>query len=249
MASEISFEVTRALKNALKAKGKTYREVALSIGVSEQTIKRLFREKDCSISRMQEVCLAIGISIYDLFNLAQNHTEVPTRLSRQQEIFLADHPSHFSFLYLLTLGYSGEDIQQQYNLSEVWVFRYFRELEREGFLDLREHNKYHLKFQEKLLFPLGSPLHKRIRELNKSFLDYVITHFDTEHHMFASNFRFMSEGTLEQFQQDLSELTKKYQQRSYQDEALLPRDKLIGVKWLTVAAPYNLFGRLQIDSE
>jgi len=249
MASEISFDVTHALKNAFKAKGKTYREVAQTIGVSEQTIKRLFREKDCSISRLQEICLAIGISIYDLFNLAQNYSETTARLSSEQELYLAEHPSHFSVLYLLTLGYSAEDIRQQYRLTELGIFRYLRELEKEGFLDLREHNKFYLTFQEKLLFPLDSPLHKRIRELNKTFLDYVVSHFEMENHLFASNFRFMSKGTLDDLQQDLSDLTKKYRQRSYQDEALLPREKLLGVKWLTLTAPYDLFGRLTIDVE
>jgi len=28
------------------------------------------------------------------------------------------------------------------------MFRYLRDLEKEGFLDLREHNKFRLKFQE-----------------------------------------------------------------------------------------------------
>ncbi len=249
MASEISFEVTRALKNALKAKGKTYREVAHKIGVSEQTIKRMFREKDCSISRLHEICLAVGISIYDLFSQAQHQTEVSTRLSPRQELFLAEHPSHFSFLYLLTLGYSAEDIRRKYKLDDLPMYRYLRELEKERFLDLREDNKFHLKFQEKLLFPLGSPLHKRIRELNKDFLDYVISHHDVEHHVFTSTFRYMSQSTLEKMAQDMAELTKTYRQRSYHDEALLPRDKLVGVKWLTVAAPYELFGRLKIENE
>jgi len=149
----------------------------------------------------------------------------------------------------LTLGYSAEDIRQQYKLNELRMYRYLRELEKEEFLDLREHNKFNLKFQEKLLFPLGSPLHKRIRELKKTFLDYVVSHHEAEHHLFASTFRYMSQSTLEQMEQDLSELTKKFRQRGYQDEALLPREKLVGVKWVTLAAPYDLFGLLQIDRE
>jgi len=95
MASEISFEVTRALKNALKAKGKTYREVAEHIGVSEQTIKRLFREKDCSISRIHEICLAIGISIYDLFSFAQYQTETRPGYHASRNYFWPNTPRIF----------------------------------------------------------------------------------------------------------------------------------------------------------
>ena len=117
------------LKLALKARGVTYQIVANRIGVSEQTIKRLFKEKDCSLSRLNDVCEAIDISLYDLLDVAREFSESMTSLNDDQQIWLAMNPSHFHFLFFLTSGYALPDIQEKYQLSEATLFRYLRDLD------------------------------------------------------------------------------------------------------------------------
>ena len=242
-------EITTALKLALKAQGVTYRDVADRIGVSEQTIKRLFKDKDCSLSRLSEVCHAIDISLYDLLEVAREYSEPMAKLSDAQEGYLASHPSHFYFLFFLISGYNLDVIQRNYHLSDIVLFRYLRDLDRQGLIELAANNQYRLKVEGKLLMRLNSKLAKLVRERNHAFLDHALNHHNDATTWFSSSFRFMSPDTLNAMHSDMEELMRRYRKASYQDEAILPRERLLPVKWSSIAAPFNICGEWPLDPD
>ena len=57
--------IVSILKTALKERGITYADVASHLGVSEQTIKRLFTSQDGPVGRLVEICDFIGISFFE----------------------------------------------------------------------------------------------------------------------------------------------------------------------------------------
>ena len=244
-------EITTALKLAFKAQGVTYRDVADRIGVSEQTIKRLFKDKDCSLSRLSEVCNAINISLYDLLEVAREYSEPMARLSNEQESYLASHPSHFYFLFFLTSGYDLDTIQQHYQLTDIVLFRYLRDLDCQGLIELSVNNQFRLRVEGKLLMRLNSKLAKLVRERNHAFLDHALNHHNDATTWFSSSFRFMSPDTLNAMHADMEELMRQYRKAAYQDEAILPKERLLPVKWSTIAAPFDICGEwpLQRDIE
>lgn len=242
-------EITSALKQAFKARGVTYKDVADRIGVSEQTIKRLFREKDCSLSRLNELCEAIDISVYDLLEISRQFSEPVARLSEEQEIFLRDNPSHFSFLFFLTVEYSLETIKSCYGLSDVTVFRYLRDLDKQGLIELSANNQFRLLFEGRILMKLTGPLGEVVRERNHAFLEYVCDHDGETGTRFSSSFRFMSADTINAMQADLTELDKKYRKAAHQDSSLLPRKKLHPVKWVSMIAPIEICGFWPLDRD
>lgn len=239
-------EITAALKSALKSKGVTYKEVAERLDLSEKTIKRLFRDKDCSLSRLNEICDLIDLSLYDLLDFAKNYNEPLAKLSYQQQVYLGANPYHFNFLILLTTDHSIAQIQQTYELSEMSVFRYLRDLDGEGLIELGANNEFKLLIQGKLLMQLHGPVHRNILEKNVQFLNYVVQHDGEKGTQFSSAFRFMSEHTLQALNQDLSNLSREYRKQSYQDETFLPKEKLIPVKWTTLVSPFNICGEWEL---
>ncbi len=241
------FEITLALKQAFKARGVTYKDVAERIGVSEQTIKRLFREKDCSLSRLNELCDAINISVYDLLDISRQHSESATKLTDQQEEFLRDNPSHFSFLFFLTAQYSLETIKSRYELSEVTTFRYLRDLDKQGFIELSANNQFRLLIEGRILMQLDGPLGEVVRQRNHFFLEYVCDHDGETGSTFSSSFRLMSTDTLNALHTDFAKLDKKYRKASYQDASLLPKEKLHPVKWVSMVAPFEICGLWPLD--
>lgn len=247
MTPTVNVEITSALKTALKSRGVTYREVADQIGVSEKTIKRLFSEKDCSLSRLTEVCDVINLSVYDLLDFAQHYSKPAVRLSEQQERFLGGHPQHFAFLFFLTTGYSADQIKQKYALSELSCFRYLRDLDKQRFIELAENNRYRLLVDGRLIVPLHGPLHGFVKNANQVFLEHVIDNDGESGFDFRSSFRHMSRDTLLQLNEELAEITVKYQKLAQRDEAVLPRNKLLPVKWCFASAPYEIFGKWQIN--
>jgi len=236
-------EITSALKSALKSRGMTYKQVADRLGVSEKTIKRLFKDKDCSLSRLNDICAAINLSIYDLLEFARHYNEPLTELTQEQQIYLQKHPYHFSFLFFLTMGHQVEEIQETYALTDISVFRYLRDLDKQGFVELGANNHIRLKVEGKLLMRLHGPLHDMIKQRNQEFLEHTVDNDGEGLSHFSSSFRFMSPQTFHELNEDLAVISKKYRKLAYQNEMILPRDKLIPVKWSTLVSEYSICGK------
>jgi DNA-binding Xre family transcriptional regulator len=238
----ISIEIIDALKVAMKSRAITYKQVADKVGVSEKTIKRLFRDKDCSISRLNEICNAIGLSVYDLLDFAKRHTEPRAKLSSDQEAFLQQHRLHFYFLFFLTVGYTPEQIQSKYNLSDISIFKYLRDLDRLSFLELGENNSYRLLIEGKILMQLHGPLHEIIKDMHKTFLTHMLDGNNNRASGFDSSFRYMTHENMHEMVRELEGITQKYRKIAHQDEAVMSREQLIPVKWTTMVSHYEVCG-------
>ena len=235
-------EIIGALKVAIKSRGMTYKQIAEKISVSEQTIKRLFKDKDCNLSRLNDVCDAVGLSVYDLLNFAKRHTESRVNLTEEQEAYLKKNRLHFYFLFFLSVGYTPIQIQEEYELSDLSIFKYLRDLDCQGFIELGEFNKYRLLIEGKFLMRLHGPLHNVIKDVNEIFLNYVLDRDDQSTSSFESSFRYMTPENMNEMMRDYDLVTQKYRKISYQDEAVMPREKLIPVKWSTVISHFNICG-------
>ena len=247
MQGTVNLEITAALRTALKTKGITYKQVAKKIKVSEQTIKRLFKSSDCSLSRLNQICDAINISVYDLLEFSKYHTEPLTKLTKEQEVFLKNNPSHFSFLFFLTTNHSISDIKEKYGLSRLSIFRYLRDLDKKGFLELGEGNKFRLLVKGKLLMGLHGPLHEMLRHLNGLFLNHVINNDGANGTSFNSSFRYMSQETLDLLNDELTAINRKFRKIAFQNELILSRESLIAVKWSTLVSPYEICGNWPLE--
>ena len=89
------------LKQALKTRGLSYRQLAERLGVSEPTVKRLFIDQDCKLSRLAEICAVLDIALSDILDDANPSAPVPTPLPVQAERLLAQNETLFYLLILL----------------------------------------------------------------------------------------------------------------------------------------------------
>ena len=241
-----NWELMQALRRALKSRGMTYRQLGVTLGISEATVKRMFREQDCSLSRLSQICNILNISLYDLMGVAQQQEESSTELTPEHENYLATHPGHFAFLLCLTQRQTPESIQVRHQLSDRCVFYYLRDLDRQGFLELGTGFRYRLKVGPQISWSLQGPLQQKLVEINQVFVRHVMLNNQNPDYAFESNFRFMSNSTLKAFCEDLRQLSKKYRKHSLQEDALLPVDELRGVKWTLCIAPFAPSGVLDI---
>ncbi len=75
-------ELFELLKSVLKARRMTYAGLAKRLGLSEPTIKRIFAERDCKLSRMNEICAALELTFDDMVSEVNHYrlTPVASRL-------------------------------------------------------------------------------------------------------------------------------------------------------------------------
>src|SRR4051794_10582043 len=96
--------ITKALKQVLKARKLSYRQLAASISVSEATIKRLFTGSECNVGRLVEICDALNVSFFDLMSLANSDDFTAHHLSAEQDKFFSRNPKYYFFLRMLQKG-------------------------------------------------------------------------------------------------------------------------------------------------
>lgn len=219
-------ELFALLKTVLKARGITYAMLAARLDVSEPTIKRIFSEQDCKLSRMTEICAVLDLTLDDLVTEA-NRVEVrPIPLGDRCEAQLAaDRPAFHLFLLLLD-GMTAPAIAAQYDLDPAALFAPALRLEKLGLAEVLPGTHIRLTLPGPVQFRRDGPLHRRLLKLNMDFLRSTYLAPDTESAAFLTRTRRMTAHSaahiltrLKDVQAELSDLARK-DQLTQPDDAL-----------------------------
>ncbi|WP_395703486.1 helix-turn-helix domain-containing protein, partial [Aquabacterium sp.] len=84
--------VLQVLRAEMRAAGVTYRQLAQRIGMSESSIKRLFGQRDMALSRLAQICQAVGVSMEDVLRQSADLTPRADTLTLAQERSLVADP-------------------------------------------------------------------------------------------------------------------------------------------------------------
>ncbi|MFV2032306.1 MAG: helix-turn-helix domain-containing protein, partial [Gammaproteobacteria bacterium] len=73
------------LKNELKAKGLTYKDVADELDLTEASVKRLFSTEDISLRRLDSICELLRIDLADLTRTNESDSRTIKVMTEAQE--------------------------------------------------------------------------------------------------------------------------------------------------------------------
>jgi transcriptional regulator with XRE-family HTH domain len=156
------------LKRQLKASGKTYRDIATLLELSEASIKRLFRDGDLSLPRLEKICDAIGLELTELIQLMAQQQQKLTELSRDQEQQIVDDQVLLLVAICCVNGYQCQEILDQYQLSHGTLIQKLAALDRLKIIELLPNNRIKLciapNFNWLANGPIQSYFHSRIKE-------------------------------------------------------------------------------------
>ena len=97
--------IIETLKQYLKAKGITYKQLAEEIELSEASVKRLFSKQTFSLSRLEDVCRILDIDFYDLVLMDKERSrKTLKKLTIEQEQILVNDEKLLIFLYFFIHG-------------------------------------------------------------------------------------------------------------------------------------------------
>jgi transcriptional regulator with XRE-family HTH domain len=127
-----------AIKNYMKLKSIQYNDLAEQLEMSVSGIKKIFREKNCSIEKLITICEVLELSLTQLLE----HVEEPLffrhlKLTVEADHYLAEHPKLFYLLRiiqtkkvdksnLIELGFS------EASLYDLRIFLYQHDLITDG---------------------------------------------------------------------------------------------------------------------
>ena len=229
-----------ALKQVLKAQGVRYRDLASMLNTSEVTVKRLFQEQDCKMSRLLDICEALGVGFADLVKLADQVPSEPAVLPLETEQVLAEQPGLFSCLILLLSGFDTRAIGHYNQLSAADVYLYMRELEKLQLVRIGANDSVHLVVNMPIRWRLDGPLHKTLVQVNQAFIAKAISEQHEGDFPFYSTSRLFSQQSIRQLKDDIDKLYQRYQQQASLDQMFYPPEALEPFKMVTTMAPFNV---------
>jgi len=73
------------LKQELRKRRITYKQVSAALDLSETSVKRLFAEEAFSIKRLEKVCELLHLDLSDLIHLMERNIDLTSQFTLEQE--------------------------------------------------------------------------------------------------------------------------------------------------------------------
>nr|WP_087025086.1 transcriptional regulator [Thaumasiovibrio subtropicus] len=161
MDKQIAQEVCRLLKLELKRSGLSYRELAMTLDLSEVTVKRLLNNaQPLSLQRLVSITTLIEYPLSKLIETAEENVHTLAMFTDEQDRAFMALPALFTFWSKLAVDrLTVAEITEKYQLEEVSVYRYLRHLECVALIELGIHNQVkvlkpgHTAFAQGAQFP------------------------------------------------------------------------------------------------
>ena len=152
--------IIEAIKRQLRAQGITYQALARQLKVSEPTVKRDLARGDFTLSRLQEICGILGVTIADLANEEPARELRITQFTDEQERALTADPKLVLVTYLLVNRWSLDDIAESIELSENDLVVLLLSLDKIGIVRFRPPRGVQLLTARNFSWRKDGPVHK-----------------------------------------------------------------------------------------
>lgn len=248
MQQKLRGDIFDILKKALKVRRVTYSKLGFEIGLSEASVKRMFSEGDCKLSRLLEICEILQISIDDIFERADRLEQEPQVLSVATEAALAANKSLFSLFILLRESVSEKELEKVFGISENDIFLHARELEKLGLMEIHATGqRYRVVNRGPIKFRLKGPLNKAMKNINLNFISRAVDLGETQGAAFVSTSRKVLPDTANLIKQDIEALTKKMSNLARQDQLIAEDKELETFKLVVGWAPIDFSKIMTIE--
>ena len=211
-------QVSKTLKGLLKQNRLTYRDIALRLDMSEANIKRIFSTQSFTLERLEQICELMGISLVDLFSIAQQQRVKLSQLTQEQEEQLLANPKLLLIAVCVRDGWSFEEIIDYYDIDELACIQLLAKLDRLRIIDLLPNNLYHSLIAQDFRWIPGGALERYMQQ-------EVMVKFMAPKQNEPWTFRFYLRGRYSQtsvdiIQRKLNQITQEAAQLNEEDQSL-----------------------------
>ena len=160
-----------ALKSELRARKRTYAQVATHLAMSEASVKRMFSRNEFTLERIDAICAFLGVEFTDLARTLGGGGAEISRLTEQQEKELVADPK-LMLVALCTLAQMPfERIVSAYALSEAECVKLLLRLDKLKFIELLPGNRIRLLASRAFAWIPDGPIQRLFKsQLSQDFL-------------------------------------------------------------------------------
>jgi DNA-binding Xre family transcriptional regulator len=157
-------DLVDALKRELKSAAFTYADLAKKIKMSESSVKRMFSQREMTLSRIDEICRALKIDFADLAQAVAEAQVLVQELTHEQEKALVDS-KHTLLVGICCLSqWTFEQVVSSYKISEPECIKALTQLDRLGVIELKPLNRYRVKLAKTFRWRPEGPIMQFFRK-------------------------------------------------------------------------------------
>lgn len=218
-------QLIETLKQALKAHGKTYLDVARHLKLSEASVKRLFSQKSFSLQRLDEVCQLIDIEITDLVHLMSERsgTGAISRLSLEQEQEIVGDLELLLITVCVLNRWTLEQILADIDITETRCIQHLAKLDRLNMIELLPRNLVKLRVAPTFQWRENGPIQQFF--LEKLQQDFFNSHFDQEQERLIVINGMLASSSNAVFQRKMEHLARDFDELNNDDAGLPFEDR------------------------
>lgn len=215
--SQIS-QVSQLLKKLLREKNITYRDVAKQLSMSEANIKRIFANDSFSLTRLEELCHCVDITLSNLFYLLDQQSKQISQLTIEQEQQIIANSKLFLVAVCVRDYWKFDEIINHYQISKHECIRMLAKLDKLKLIQLLPNNEYKLLIAQDFSWIPNGPLEQYMTQ-------EVISQFMASAFIEQNAFRFYLSGSYSQssidiIQRKFKQLTKEVALLNQEDAEL-----------------------------
>ncbi|MDF3031256.1 MAG: protein containing domain [Moraxellaceae bacterium] len=164
------------LKQEMRRQGRTYRQAASALGLSEASMKRLFSEQSFSLERLDALCQWLGMETSDLVQLVEKNRQHVSQLTETQESELVSDLKLLLMAHSLLSHWTFEEVIASFRISKTEGIRLLARLDRMGIIEMLPGNRVRLLISRNFHWLPNGPIQRFFERHVQS--DFFRSRFD-----------------------------------------------------------------------
>jgi transcriptional regulator with XRE-family HTH domain len=205
--SEVS-QLLTTIKRQLKLQGKTYRDVAATLHLSEASVKRLLTSDTLGVDRLVEISNMLGFTLAELAQEASVAESRLRMLTAEQEKELVSDTRLLLVAVCALNHWTLQDILAVYRLSEAECLQKLLHLDRLHLVKLMPGNRIRLNVARDFDWLPNGPIRQYFR--TEGLGDFLDSRFDRPEESLAFAHGMLTENALAAIQTELRRLRARF---------------------------------------
>lgn len=232
------------LKQELRKQGKTYKDVASVLNLSEASVKRLFSEQSFSLERLDKVCELLELEFSDLVRLMELNINLTSRLSLAQEKELVSDTKLLLMAHFLINGLLFSEVISEYDISEAEGIQLLAKLDRMRIIELLPGNRVKMMIKKNFQWIDNGPIQRFYKKVIQP--EFFKSSFNGagEHSVFVSGM--LTKTSNAEIIKKIKRLSAEFNELNTEDQSS-ETDQRFGTSLVIAMRPWelNVFGKLR----
>ena len=201
-------ELFAVIKAQLRFHGLNYKTLAEQLHLSEASIKRIFSQKEVSLSRLEQICACFHMSLSEVYALVGKNKDRILHLSENQEQELVSELELLLVAICILNHWTFQDILKFYTISEHELIRYAARLDHMKIIELQPGNHFKRLIDPHFHWIANGPI-QRFFQKNIQH-DFFSCHFEKPTELYLVRSGMLTEQDNLLFQKILNETANKF---------------------------------------